>query len=63
MKLLKGLQYLGLFCMLAGLLWMQLLPTGVEEVRDAHRSAAWLLIFGGAAWFGLSRFMLWIIKD
>ena len=63
MKLLKGLQYLGLTCIVAGLIWMQLAPSTGDEVSDAHQSAAWLLIFGGIAGFLLSRFMLWIVKD
>ncbi len=63
MRLLKGMQYLGLTCIVAGLIWMQFAPTAGDEVGDAHRSAAWLLIFGGTAWFLLARFMLWIVKD
>ena len=63
MKLLKGLQHLGLLCIVCGIIWLQLAPTEIEEVREAHQSAAWLLIFGGTAWFGLARFMLWIIRD
>ncbi len=62
MKLLKSLQYLGLFCLLSGIVWMQLIPAD-SQVSDAHQSAAWLLIFGGSAWFALSRFMLWIVRD
>ena len=61
MKTLIRLQYLGLVCALSGIVWLMLQPSG-EMANEAKQSAAWLMIFGGSAWFGVCGFMRWLIE-
>ena len=61
MKTLLRLQYIGLVCALSGVVWL-MLQSSEAVINEARQSAAWLMIFGGTAWFGVCRFMRWLIE-